>query len=139
MKKTVSIILACVFMLSTMSIGIFGAVPEQISPMWNNAFTFTAEMSFVQTTGRVAVTILGQSGVNNITAEIKLYYKNTSGSWTEIPQGWNYNVNQQFLSINESFTGVAGREYKIEVEANVKKNNIVETLSKTATAVCPRT
>lgn len=139
MKKIISILLTCVVILSVMPVAIYGAVPEHIVPMWDNARTFTADLSFSQTTGDVTVTIMGQSGVTNISAEVKLYYKNTSGSWVEEPKDWDYNVNQMYLSITESFTGVAGREYKIEVEVNVKKNGITETLTETRTAVCPRT
>lgn len=139
MKKIISILLTCVVILSVMPMAIYGAVPEQIVPMWDNAYSFTADLDFTGTNGDVYVTVLGQSGVTNISAEIKLYYKNTSGAWVEEPKDWDYSVNQMILNVNESFTGVAGREYKIEVEVNVKKNGITETLTETKTAVCPRT
>ena len=72
--------------------------------------------------------------VSNITAGIKLYYKNSTGSWIEIDKGWDYNVNQMYLTVIESFSGVAGREYKIEVTANLTKNGVTEDISTTSTA-----
>lgn len=139
MKKIIAMLLTCVVMLSVMPLAIYGAVPEQIMPMWDNTNSFSVDLDFNGSDGVAYVMVMGQSGVTNISAEVKLYYKNTSGVWVEDSKDWDYNVNQMFLSISESFTGIAGREYKIEVEVNVKKNGITETLTETKTAVCPRT
>ena len=85
----------------------------------------------------IDVTVSGKSGVTNITATIKLYYKNSSGGWTEILKNWTYDVDQRILCESESFTAVEGREYKIVLSAHLDKNGVTETVSKTATAVCP--
>lgn len=137
MKKAAVLFLSCILLMAMMTPVICGMSPDQVLPMWDNTFTFSADLEFTQTTGDVTVTIIGQSGVTNITSEIKLYYKNIAGVWVEIPNNWQYNTNQMYLSVSESFSGVAGREYQIQVVANVKKNNTVETISKTVTAICP--
>ena len=41
------------------------------------------------------------------------------------------------LGASDSFTGVAGREYKIVVNGTVTKGGYTESFSKSATAVCP--
>lgn len=138
MKKLISIILTCVLMLSMLSVVTYGAAPEQISPMWDNAHTFTAALKFTQTTGKITVTVVGQPGVTNISAEVKLYYKNSAGSWVK-EEDWTYDADQMYLTITESFTGTTGVEYKIEVEADVYKEGSTETLSRTVTAICPNT
>ena len=68
--------------------------------------------------------------------EVKLYYKNTSGSWIEVDKDWNYDVNSSTFAVSETFTGVSGREYKIEAKGTVTKAGYAETISKTATATC---
>lgn len=106
--------------------------------MWDNTRGVTATLSFNGNTGNVAVTIIGKSGVTNITADIKLYYKNSSGSWVEIDKDWSYDVDQMTLTATESFAGVEGQEYKIEVSGSVTMDGYAEPISKTATATCPR-
>ena len=78
----------------------------------------------------------GKNGVSNITAEVKLYYQNASGSWVKDSREWNYDVDQMYLTIRESFTGVPGREYKIEINATVTKKGVGEDISKTVTGTC---
>ena len=135
--RLISVVLAICLVMSFMTFSVTAAQPEPILPQWTNISGITASLDFNGTTGNVAVVIMGQSGVSNITAEVKLYYKNFFGSWKEIDQGWSYNVNQTLLSITESFAGDAGTEYKIEVSGTVTKNGYVESFSKTATGTCP--
>lgn len=121
----------------TMLIPAYAAVKDPLTPMWDNTNTFTAYLVFSGTTGNITSTIMGKSGVSNITAEVKLYYKNSYGSWIKDSREWNYDVDQMYLTIRESFSGVPGREYKIEINATLTKNGVEEDISKTATAICP--
>ncbi len=116
---------------------VYAAQGEIVMPMWDNASQITAKISFLDGDGYAEVAILGKSGVTNISVDVKLFYKKPSGAWEEIATNWDYNVNQRMLSINESFNAVAGREYKIEVSGTVTMNGYAESISKTATAVCP--
>ena len=119
--------------MSTISLTVSAALPEPITPMWDNVLSLNATLSFNGTTGNVS----GKSGVTNIDATVTLYYKNTNGVWVEQEKDWDYNTNQSLLGISETFTGARGVEYKIVVEATVTKGNVEETVSKTATATCP--
>ena len=134
-KSVISIIMICCILFMSASVTLQAA---QVQPRWDNISYITAEIGFSRTNGTVSFIIVGDPGVSNITADIRLYYKNTSGSWVEIAKDWDYDVDQDILAISESFTGVAGREYKIEVSGTVTKNGHAESISKTATATCPR-
>ena len=123
--------------MSTISLTVSAALPEPITPMWDNVLSLNATLSFNGTTGNVSAFINGKSGVTNIDATVTLYYKNTNGVWVEQEKDWDYNTNQSLLGISETFTGARGVEYKIVVEATVTKGNVEETVSKTATATCP--
>ena len=57
--------------------------------------------------------------------------------WIVIPKNWTYSVNADKLSIDEDFTGVSGREYKIELSGNVYKDGYSEPISETHTKTCP--
>ena len=136
-KKIISIMLCCILLLSLMPITTYAAVADPIVPMWDNTNTFTPILSFNGNTGSVTVTIVGKSGVSNITANVKLYYKNSSGTWIKSVHEWDYDVDQMFLTISESFIATPGRTYKIEVTATLTKNGVEEDISATHTATCP--
>lgn len=138
-KRIIAIIMMCCMLFMIVPSTIHAVQIYPVQPMWDNTNSFTAKINFSGTTGTVSVVINGDVGVTNITADISLYYKNTSGSWVEIEKDWDYDVDQDWLAIDESFTGVAGREYKIEVNGTVTKGGYAEEISKTATATCPRT
>lgn len=137
-KRLIPVLLVCCMLFSILPLTTFAAQPEVVYPMWDNTRGVTATLSFNGNTGNVAVTIIGKSGVTNITADIKLYYKNSSGSWVEIDKDWSYDVDQMTLTATESFAGVEGQEYKIEVSGSVTMDGYAEPISKTATATCPR-
>ena len=72
---------------------------------------------------------------------ILLMYINHCGRirklWIVIPKNWTYSVNADKLIIDEDFTGVSGREYKIELSGNVYKDGYSEPISETHTKTCP--
>lgn len=137
-KRIITIFLLCCVLFALIPATAQAAQIEKTQLRWNNTSYITAGIKFNGTSGFVSVFICGKSGVTNITADVKLYYKNTSGSWVEIEMNWDYDVDQDCLTIGESFTGVAGREYKIEVSGTVTKDGYAEPISKTATSTCPR-
>ena len=107
------------------------------SLLWDNIIFVTGGISFNGNNGTYSACIEGQSDVNRITATATLYYKNSSGKWIEIPMNWSYDVSDSTLTIGESFTGVSGREYKVELNATVYMNGYGESVSKTSTKTCP--
>lgn len=108
-----------------------------IETQWSNTMGVTTYISFKGTTGYVVVNITGRSGVNNIAGDIQLYYKNTLGNWVEISKDWAFNIDQVVYGTELSFTATPGREYKAVMTATITKNGNSETISKTATDVCP--
>ena len=136
-KRLVLLIMSCCMFFCIFPVSSYAALPPQVEPQWTNTMNVSAEIYYDNNTGYVDVTVSGKSGVTNITATIKLYYKNSSGGWTEILKNWTYDVDQRILCESESFTAVEGREYKIVLSAHLDKNGVTETVSKTATAVCP--
>ena len=136
-KKIIAIFMMCCLLFSVISIAVNAAQEETLAPRWNNTTYITAKLIFTGTTGNVSVSVVGESSVSNITADVKLYYKNTSGRWVEDPKNWDYDVNQSWLTISETFSGTAGLEYKIEVDGIVTKNGSTESISDTSTAICP--
>lgn len=136
MKKRIVLVVVTIIFMCTVLVPV-PVCGTAIMPRWDNVSNITAYINFVGTSGRVIAVVTGDTGVTNITVSINLYYKNTSGSWVEVENNWDYNVSQQSLSVYESFTGVSGREYKIELTGTVTKNGCVENISASTTKVCP--
>lgn len=136
-KRFFALVMICCMIISVIPVTANAALPPQIEPQWTNTMGVHTSMSFSGSTGSVTVSIVGRSGVSNITAEIKLYYKNSAGAWVDTQISWSYSVNQISLVKAETFTGVAGREYQAVMTATVYKDDYAEPISKTATATCP--
>ncbi len=124
-------------LVSALPIAVNAAQKPEIETQWTNTMGVTTYVSFVDTTGYVVVSITGRSGVTNITGDIQLYYKNTNGDWVEIPKDWDFSVDILMYGTELKFTATPGREYKAVMTATLTKNGICETISKTATEVCP--
>ncbi len=130
-------LILCVILLSALQISTSAALPEQVSPQWENTHMVNAQLTFDGTEGTVSVIISGDTGVTNISAETRLFYKNSAGSWVEIYMDWGYNSPNSYLAFSDTFEGTPGVEYKIEMSATVTKGDVDELIEKTATAVCP--
>ena len=104
---------------------------------WTNIISVNGSISFNGTSGLYKMIISGQKDVTNITATATLYYKNSSGSWVEIPKDWSYDVDDNRLIISETFTAVSGREYKVEFEATVSTPDYDEPVQDTQIETCP--
>ncbi len=107
-----------------------------IQPRWTNTISLGFSLIFNGTTGNITTSITGQPGTTNITAEIKLYYKDANGNWIDTNLSWEHDVDQMYIRQTDSFTGVVGREYKAELTATVLKDGYREPLSKTSTDIC---
>lgn len=138
-KKVILAVLICCVMISIVPLSAQAAQVDYIQPMWDNTSVFTSNLTFDKTTGEFTVFVYGKSGVTNITLDVQLYYKNAYGSWVKTSENWQYDVNQSYFSVSDTFTGVAGREYKIEVTGTVTKGSVTEQINGSATAVCPST
>ena len=138
MKKLTSLLLIGCIILSCLCISINAAGSGNYGLYrWTNVRSIDGKISFNKTNGNYIMTVLGDGGVNKITATATLYYKNSSGKWIVVPKNWTYSVNADKLIIDEDFTGVSGREYKIELSGTVYKDGYGESISETTTKTCP--
>ena len=65
-KRVVTILITCVMFIVSTMIPVHGAIPADpnpIVPMWDNANTFVAYLTFSGTTGDITSTIVGKTGV----------------------------------------------------------------------------
>ena len=138
-RRIISWIMICIMIMTIVPLTLQAAQKEPLSPMWTNINGLVADLTFNGKNGSFAISVAGQSGVTNITANVSLYWKNSSGVWQDTTRSWSYDVDQMTLGASDSFTGVAGREYKIVVNGTVTKGGYAESFSKSATAVCPGT
>jgi hypothetical protein len=73
-------------------------------------------------------TIEGKSGTTHIEADLRLYKKTTSGSWSLVQSWLDRSVDGDYLQISESYTPTSGT-YKLEVEGEVTRNGTTESVS----------
>ena len=138
MKKRITLLLIGCIILSCLCVPISAANSESYGlTRWTNITYIDGTITFDGTSGNYSMVITGVSGVSKITATATLYYKNSNGKWIEIPKDWTYSVNDDELIIDEDFTGVSGREYKVELDATVYKDGYGEPVNKTTTKTCP--
>lgn len=138
MKQILKLILIIAALITILLIPI-GAndIIENNVLRWTNIISVNGSISFNGTSGLYKMIIRGQNDVTNITATATLYYKNSSGSWVEIPKDWSYDVDDNRLIISETFTAVSGREYKVEFEATVSTPDYDEPVQDTQIETCP--
>lgn len=138
MKQILKLILIIAALITILLIPI-GAndIIENNVLRWTNIISVNGSLSFNGTSGLYKMIIRGQNDVTNITATATLYYKNSSGSWVEIPKDWSYDVDDNRLIISETFTAVSGREYKVEFEATVSTPDYDEPVQDTQIETCP--
>lgn len=136
-RRIISWLLISIVIMTLLPMAIHSAQKEPITPMWTNILGLDAFVTFDGRDGTFDILVFGQSGVTNITADVTLYWKNSSGIWEDTTRDWSYSADQMTLTAEGSFTGVAGREYKIVVNGTVTKGGYTESFSKSATAVCP--
>lgn len=131
-RKIISLIVACI-LISCTCIPIIASEVGSYSLNWANILSITGTLTFEDNTGNYSMVIEGKEGTEMITAQATLFYKNNRGNWVEIPQNWKYSVDSDVLFIDEDFTAVVGRTYKIELETTVYIDGVGETETKTTT------
>ena len=137
MRRKIALLLTVLMSLTMLCMSINAAEPVEYGLQWDNiTMVRGGELTFEGTSGNYSVSIIGNAGVERITATVDLYYKNFWGSWVEVDMGWEYDVDSDTLSIDEDFTGVSGREYKAVLTATVYLDGVGEEVTKTSTADC---
>ena len=133
MKNKIALVLLSLIMVMSCIIPVGADNSKYDVYRWDNASSIVGSISFDGSTGNFSMTIRGVSGVDRITATAKLYYKNASNKWIEVSTDWSYDVESKRLYIDENFTAVKGRTYKVELDAVVYKDGYGESVSKTTT------
>lgn len=133
MKNKIALVLLSLIMVMSCIIPVGADNSEYDVYRWDNVSNIVGSISFDGSTGNYSMTIRGASGVDRITATATLYYKNASNKWIEVSTDWSYDVESKRLYIDEDFTAVKGRTYKVELDAVVYKDGYGESVSKTTT------
>ena len=135
--KTVLFFLLTISVVCMQISAVSNAYGLNLDRRWTNVEFLDCYLNFHGTQATYNVFVGGNTDVTNITATATLYYKNSSGSWVEIPKDWSYDVDDNILTINETFTAVSGREYKVEFEATVSTPDYDEPVQDTQVKTCP--
>ena len=138
-RRIISWLMICIMIMTIVPLTLQAAQKEPLSPMWTNIQNIIANLTFDGRNGTFTIHVGGKPDVTHITVDVTLYWKNSSGIWEDTTRDWSYSADEMILTAIDSFTGVAGREYKIVVDGTVTKNGYSESFSKSASAVCPGT
>lgn len=137
MLKRIHITIMAIIMLCWIILPISAININNKALCWENVSLINGSISFIGTNGNYSMLIDGVNGVNRITANATLYYRQQNGAWFEIPTEWSYDITDNYLSINEDFNAISGFEYKVELNAIVYKDGYGEEISKTNIKICP--
>ncbi len=128
MKKIICVLIAMFLLLGQITIAI-GA--SDIMPRWDNTYMVSCEVTFSGTNGTVYSRIRGVADATKIRGTLVLY-ENNDDIIT-----WNIDVDGSFWSVLETFEGVSGKTYKLELEAEVYKDGVWEDIEKSHSSTCP--
>lgn len=132
-KRIVSLVLSAVLLFGMCMPTL--ASDDGIMPCWTNILWVDGGLTFDGTSGNYSLAIEGMPGVSHITATATLYYTNVRGNWMNSTT-WTYESFTDELCIDEDFTGISGRDYKVELSATVYMNGYGEPLTRTDKATC---
>jgi hypothetical protein len=91
---------------------------------------------FSGSTGYISASVDGQSGVSRIESTVTVYRK-TGTIWIYV-DSWNKNVDSEYISISDVFSGASGVIYKAVITANVIKSGVSEPVTASSNAeTCP--
>lgn len=134
MKKTFTIIMACIMLVSCMIAPVKAA---ENALQWDYILDIYRLLNFYRGTGYYSVQIdCVQDDVIEIEATATLYYINASGTLSEI-DSWHYSVEDCTLSFDEEFEATSGTEYVVELDATVYTEDDSESIFFTSTKTCP--
>ena len=133
-KRIISLVLSAILLLG-LCVPVLASEDDGIMPCWNNIVTVGGGVTFAGTSGNYSMVIEGATGVSRITVTATLYYTNVRGNWMKSTT-WTYDEYADELNIDEDFTGISGRDYKVELSATVYLNGYGEPLTRTDKATC---
>ncbi len=135
MKKMISVILACVLIITT-GMSTSAALPETIEPLWDNIATIVNDMSFNGTSGNASASIVGKSGTTKITGTLTVY-RQSGDNWIYVGQDSD-TVTTGYMALSVDFNGYSEVNYKSVFSITVTRNGMSESESDTAYKTCPK-
>ncbi len=112
MKKTISILLVLVSLLSCLSVQSLAALPETAEPMWDNTASTIEGFDFDGTTGLTSMRVNGKRGTSQIDG-IGTVYKFDGTNWVFVDEVIK-SVHALSCYIEIEFQGEVGYEYKVD-------------------------
>ena len=111
--------------------GICAIGNDPVKPLYDNASDVICNISFNGTAGSVSCKIQGVSGTTSIKGTLTLYCVNN------VIRTWNIDTSKTSVSIDDDFTGVSSKWYRLTLDADVTANGVTEPIWKTTTRQCP--
>ena len=133
MKKVMSLVIAGILLLSC-CIGVGAAVPDIVTPMWDNINTMKNNIVFDGTDGVAQASVFGKSGTTAVSGTLEVYKQTTNG-W-EFVGSDSDSVSGIYMSLQVAFDGEEGEYYKAVFEVSVTRNGVVEPETKTVYKTC---
>lgn len=123
--------LVCITIVCSMVTGICAANYASVKPLYDNARRVDCTLSFDGTAESVSCKIQGASGTTSIKGTLTLYCVNS------VIRTWNIDTSKTSVSIDDDFTGVSSKWYRLTLDADVTANGVKEPIGKTTTRQCP--
>lgn len=136
MTKRISVLLVAAMLISCFCMTCLADDEYGVMPCWTYIYSVDKNIAFSGTSGNYSLSMLCVDEVDEIEATATLYYLNSRENWVQQKE-WTYSVTDCELYIDEDFTAVAGRTYKVEFEATVYSGSDSESVSASTTKVCP--
>ena len=134
MKKAILMLLVSVMLIASLNISTLGAMPETVTPLWENTAFTTETMDFDGTAGGAAMRVTGKAGTTRVEGR-GVVYKLVGTDWVYVTEASNA-TNGRSCLVEILFEGEIGYEYKAEYEFVVYKDGVGEVITSTLTAVC---
>ena len=129
-RRCVSIVLLVFCIAGCINLHAFAAETAPVVPMWDTVNRVTCQISFNGTAGSVSCNISADAGTDSIVGTLTLYENDV-----EI-DSWIIDVNRSYVTIYDSFTGIKGRTYRLELDVDVTCDGITEPIEVASTKVC---
>lgn len=135
MRKIYSILQA-ILVIGCLCLSVYAAVPETVTPLWDNINVITNDITFNGTSGNATAAITGKSGTTEIIGTLALYEK-VGTKWEYIDQCSDSNEDRH-LVLSVDFTAEPEVEYKSVLNVLVTKDGMNEVETDTTYATCPK-
>lgn len=132
MRKFKSFLLACVMIVSALTINMAAALPETVQPLWDNTYDVVLAHTRIGTTSHVSVDITIEDGATIANAEIRLFKMASTG--TELVKKWtspDWSVDALgTYSFYDTYSPVeSGVVYQLAFQCNVRQNGTSDSIA----------